>query len=543
MIGRKGSGKSTITRYITEKKKPFYKGCINLKADDFNMETIFSYFNAEQINADTRETLSRLKTFKYAWELFFYLRAIQIIVIEYDCGRLSSEQMKYISPLKEIIEKITSTTRHVRIEHRDEQFFIYSLQKVHSFVNYCINTARCDNDTFLSDLVGKYQFTELLDWAIGCDAIYSLKKIIEDCRRRILITLDNFDEMHDEYRKRTTIYYKDKKISERTIFESLWLRSLLSVIIEIKEIPKSYIATDLYNLFDFCIAIPKDRFIEIQKLERDSYIYEGKYMQMNWSGIELSILLRKRLDLLGDITTQKNNLPIDRLKDSLKKNFPKLPKNISLKAGNANLSMPLFLYVLRFTFWRPRAVLMYYAHLFALSEQMDRRNLPISDFSIKRIITQTSFKVVQQEFINEFKNILFNIRDILKVFKQSNQLLSFEELEEKLGSIEFNFSYLADPLNDFRKKVIFLYETGFLGFNVGEETRDRYHLMFKHAFYFNEGDSLIRGLNDLNHEDTSFIIHPMFRDYLRLKLNGNGLILNYTWDYIRENEAFFHSIE
>jgi hypothetical protein len=59
-------------------------------------------------------------------------------------------------------------------------------------------------------------------------------------------------------------------------------------------------------MLDFCIAVPKDRYLEIQRIERDSYRNWHRGVPLNWSGIELAILLRKRLEVLTGKKTHKN---------------------------------------------------------------------------------------------------------------------------------------------------------------------------------------------------------------------------------------------
>lgn len=542
LIGRKGSGKSTITGYITNKNRPSYKGCVNLKADSFDMEMLYAYFNESKLRSDTYETFGRLNSFIYTWGLFFYIRCMYIVLEEYKADKLSNKQSSHIRPIHNFILNILASNGNDCKQKLDQQLFIYSLKCVSRYFDHCIDCSRSNDSYFLSDLISKFDFDQLLDWVCGRDALTAFFAIIETCTRRILITLDNFDTAFDEYRKTSICYYKDDFIKARTNFEISWLRALLAFVMNIKYAPDHGRYNDFAKLIDFCLAIPKDRFIEIRNTERDGYIYGGKYISMNWTGIELSIVLRKRLELLGDFQTSKEMTPPGRLGTAIKRMFPNLPDQIKLISGQSTYLMPLFLYVLRFSFWRPRGILIYFAAIFALSEEMAKRNLKISDAAIKRIVRIQTSEVVQTEFINEFKSLLINIEDILRAFSDQKHILSYEEMKNILGALPFCFSYRVEPVKDFGEKVLFLYEVGFIGFHVGQKTMKKYELIMKDVFYFNEGDILIKTLGKLDYTDIQFVIHPIFRGYLNLELNSPEIVLNYDWDYILENEAFSHSI-
>ena len=139
-------------------------------------------------------------------------------------------------------------------------------------------------------------------------------------------------------------------------------------------------------LFRSCIAAPLDRFLEAARINRDSYRAIGRWHSIQWSGIELSILLRKRLEhvLANGLVSPKHLSPEDRLAYVLRSRpFNKLPIDISFEYNDVNISMPLFVYVLRHTFWRPREILLYYSRLLALVDNLKKWNKTINAESLR----------------------------------------------------------------------------------------------------------------------------------------------------------------
>src|SRR5262245_60500158 len=105
------------------------------------------------------------------------------------------------------------------------------------------------------------------------------------------------------------------------------LRSMLHSAIDIKSGTHGKTAA---GLIEFCITVPVDRFMEIRKLERDEYIYRWKHSDILWTGIELSILCRKRLELLTDYMTGRELPPLERLDDILEQQYPGHPQSTKL---------------------------------------------------------------------------------------------------------------------------------------------------------------------------------------------------------------------
>ena len=200
--------------------------------------------------------------------------------------------------------------------------------------------------------------------------------------------------------------------------------------------------------------------------------------------------------------------------------------------------MPLFLYVLRHTFWRPRDVLLYYAKIIATSEDLRRKRIKVSAEAIRRAVKEATYEVIQSEFINEFSSTVINIREILSAFSNGKQFLTYQGISEILTRIDFRFAIGPEiSMNKVDERIEYLYHVGFLGIEVTPKMRDRFNIEHRHSFYFNEGSALLRTEGENKFHDYTFVIHPVFSEYLQLDTSGHELVLEFNWDYIREMDV------
>lgn len=473
-----------------------------------------------------------MNVFKFSWLLFLYICTLDILIKEYEGKRLNPYQESQIPPINNfLLQKLPY--RHSA--QKLSAFFEYSFKKSVDFINLCIQKARPDEDVFFSDITARFDLKQFLINSLSEEVVTAFNEIISVCRRRILVALDGFDTAFDEFRQISIQHYSSSNLlEERSRLEIEWVRTLLHLVMEIKH---DYRGTNpFYNLLDFCLTIPKDRFLEIMERERDSYIYHSRYIELNWSGLELAILLRRRLEVLTSYKTNEKLNVEERLSQVIEKKYPNIPKESYVSVGGKTYRMPLFLYVLRHTFWRPRDILFYYARILAVARDMHKRNHEMTGDVVRRIVKDTTIHVINSEFINEFKSTLINIKEIIDTFIGYKQILSYNELQDALSKIHFKFSHKPEEVKDFKSKVIFLYEIGFLGFEVNEEMKNRYSIECKQAFYFNEGEIPLRIINTPHFDKCSFVIHPIFCEYLQLDISKQDVTLYFNWEYLHKME-------
>jgi hypothetical protein len=154
-----------------------------------------------------------------------------------------------------------------------------------------------------------------------------------------------------------------------------------------------------------------------------------------------------------------------------------------------------------------------------------------------RAVKEATSRVIETEFIGEFQSVLINIREVIKAFGGCKQFLSYEDLSSVVAGTGFHFASDKLKMVDTDGKIAFLYEIGFLGVVASPELRARYNLMHKHCFYFNEGPSLISAKAPQRFKQFTFIVHPVFSEYLQLDTSSNELVLEFTWEYLHDIEA------
>jgi hypothetical protein len=288
---------------------------------------------------------------------------------------------------------------------------------------------------------------------------------------------------------------------------------------------------------EFCITVPKDRFLELLRTERDSYRYTHRYCSLHWSGVELALLLRKRLEELSQYTTSKHNKQVeDRLAEVLRESFPHIPADVNVKFNEKSYQMPLFMYVLRHTFWRPRDILLYYAKIISAAESMRRRGIKISVEAIRRAVQDTTYEVIKSEFINELGTTVLNIKEIIEAFYGCPQIMSCEKVEEILSSIDFKYAYSENTTIDVAEKVEFLYQVGFLGLIPNTEMNQRLKMITNEAFYFNAGLLPLRTAIQEKCKSFRVMVHPIFCEYLQLDTSNQELTLLFRWDQLHDME-------
>ena len=534
IVGRKGSGKSTISQALPLLNPERNFCSLEINADHYNLEGLFYLFTAKYKD-DTERFFPRLRSFEMTWESVIFISSLQFLVKE------SDRELHDIMLISKFLDSLTnaSISQLEGTSWAISDLFSYCFSRNLSFIEDCIDRARSEpDDTFLADISSLYNLENFLIFILGSDILKLCRVQLRAFQGTFLVSLDGFDDAFDSFRVESMRLEDKNLLHSRAAFEIDWLRSLLAFTL------RAYRRRDniLYSRLEFCIAAPLDRFLEVARINRDSYRTIGRWHSIDWSGIELSILLRKRLEfaLSNNLKSPKNIRPEDRLSYILRsENFRDLPENVSFQYNGNLYDMPLFLYVLRHTFWRPREVLIYYARLLALVDTRKRWGTLIDTASLRSCIKSTAEDIIKTQFVSEFKTSLCNIADILRAFRKRPNLLSFASLSEVLADIEFQFS--ADIFKDVMlvDKVRYLYQIGFLGFDLTPSQVEQLGASHQHAFIFNEGLLLFgdENLDEDDFADYSFLIHPIFCEFLKLDVSESSLTLLFTWDYLHCAES------
>lgn len=538
IIGRKGSGKSALTQVLPLRNANQYFSVIDIYANrDFYMNILFSFLEPE-FKSDSSSVFSRIDCFKHSWALFFRICLLDSIIQQSKNNNLTELQTKQINRINKFIKGI-KTIDHDNNDVTKRGYFVYSFQSIIRFMKDCISKARKDDEYFLSDITLGFSLNNYLVFALGKDILRDLREFCEYLPKRFLITFDGFDTEIEKFREESA-YFENKSFQEKVAFEIDWLHSLILLVNNVKQMGNNLDV--VMDKLDFCITIPNHRFLEIERQDIDSYKLQHKRKMLIWSGLELALFLRKRLELLSGYRIKKKT-PKDTLEEIMKAKYSHIPDPVIFTFNNNEIRMPLFLYVLRHTFWRPRDILLYYAHIITLCDDAKDNGYEVSMDTLRTNIANLTFEIIKDDFKNEYKNTVRNFTEIIEAFNKSNQILSFQEVEERITSIAFDYAVV--PNDEIRSSILhkikFLYATGFLGIKADKEMKDKFNLFSNDSFIFNESGKILKKVNKERLKDFQYIIHPLFCEYLEIVTTDNDFIMEYTWKYLEAQESLVRS--
>lgn len=535
LIGRKGSGKSTIVDYLSRDFDDKYKDAIKVSINDFELEYLYSILSTQQLRSELNVVVSQVRVFEVIWELFIYVCCMHCLVAEFHRGRAKNGQLQHLPPIDRFLHQLSGKSEGQSHELDYKATYHWCYSKIVQQIDDAIETARDDTAEFAYDLSRQLNPEGMLRSALSDVVVDAFHAALNHCTRRFLVSLDGFDTAFEEFRIRSQhAGHSQEEARRRTQYEVDWLRGFAHVLIEMKSSPRR---TPLSNLVDFCATIPKDRFVEIRNAERDSYVYIGKCHEIRWSAIELAILLFKRLEIVASYKTDKRASPQKRLEEVLQKCYPYVPLETVTSVDGKEHQLPIFIDVLRHTFWRPREILIYFAKIIAVLKDIKRRNIEVTQFAVSKCIADTTREIVRTEFLSEFQRHCLNIREVIEKFRRQRQILSGDEVQAILKDTPFNFIDRDLPVFDFRQQMHFLYEVGFMGLEVSPRAKERLRLLDIDVFWFNAGDDPFEVIADEGFIDCKFVIHPIFCELLDLDVRKQRLTLDVHWTYLEQQEA------
>lgn len=532
IIGRKGSGKSTITDVLSLQHADEYAGVVSLVANNFELEGLYSLLGGVQAQSDTTNVSSRINLFVLAWELLLYLACIEILVTLYEGDKLTPAQTEHARALQRYLSRLRHRPkRGLDTELALAAHFWFAFNSMIEYLKQVIDETEAHPTQYYATLLTRLSRDAFLRACLGDTVLVAFTSLVASCNQKFLITLDGFDTKFDQFRTDSMIKFP-AELNERAVFENEWLESLLLLVVEIKhENP----VRKFYSLLEFCITVPKDRYLEARNVPRDGYRFIGRSCSLEWTGIELAILIRKRLEMLVAHKTTKSNSAQQRLEEVHATQFPAIPVSLEFDYHGHQYRIPLFCYILRHTFWRPRDVLLHYAKILAVAKNL--RTAEISVEMVRQVVKEVNYQIIHNEFIQEFRSVVSNIQEIIEAFTRSKNFLNYEEVSKCVASINFDFVIGQQGIVSVDPKIDFLYDIGFLGVHVDEEQRVNLGLTHKHAFCFNEGQINKRLGDKDKYLKARFVIHPIFVEYLRLDTSSSELVLFFDWDYLLNNEA------
>jgi energy-coupling factor transporter ATP-binding protein EcfA2 len=305
LVGRKGTGKSTLIDYLTHGISAIRKFPIKINVNEFPMEFIFGFLNSAPHKSDRVFITVRSTLMQFAWEGMLYFCCFEALGREFDSGNLNKDQQESYKVIEKLVNSLISEVDYEKISEQFEKYenyqshvintyFVYALTVANRHLSELIEQAPSENEEEFNLYVTRVASIEhYLSRLFGPDLLSHFYSIVEKCSRCFLISLDGFDTQFQRFRKNTLREYTNSELySDRIRLEIDWLEGLFSTIRRCKGPERS---SPLAGNVHFCITVPKDRFLEVNREDRDAYQFGGLCLEVSWTGIELQILLRKRL--------------------------------------------------------------------------------------------------------------------------------------------------------------------------------------------------------------------------------------------------------
>ena len=529
VVGRKGAGKSTITHVLPLLSEPRPETVLRIDFEQLPFEMCFNVLQRNPAEAsDLRYAFSPIYSYELLWDAFLHLfYAWQI--------------RRYLPPKchvrKSLFRVLEKNMRDAAEAERDatatRTLFVYAFERMIEFIDVVMRGKERDS---LTGSVSEFTQTRFRSFLFGNSwgSVHKSLKRHKQAGSRLLATVDGFDVLTD---------YFTREADERSAavrFENELLLALFQIILKTHRAGSAH--GMLYEVLDLCVAIPHDRFIQVRAMDRDRYRYRHHFASVAWSGIELSALVRKRLALLRQAPDAKGPALEDRLAAVVRVKYPELPDELSFQFGAAPYRIPLFIYVLRHTFWRPRDVLFYYAALLAACGQSRKRRETVSTAFVRQVVASATRAIVEDEFLSEYSSSFRNLRDVLGKFRECPQVMNWLQFDERIKDIRFETPLPEGETPSSEWKLEMLYEIGALGVMLSRPMAERFSA-FRHAFVFNEGDLLTKRLGRDMYPKLQFALHPVLVEYFHLDTSANPeLILPLDWEYLHKNEDLRRSM-
>lgn len=554
VAGRKGSGKSTFIYNFREMDREYfdehYKKLVPLRAEAFQhnnaYESLVLKHRADKTLLDTYSLLSLF------WQIYFILHCIIIIRVEIEDHNIKTGDKRYY-----IFDQVTKRLMHmIGLKTRKQSYeSVYDARVPEAIFNAAVELVDdhfqsalreiTDGELILTSFAGKFTVKAIIEKAFGSKNIKEFIRALSKCKRKIMISLDGFDTHSEDFRSKTeTMKTNVEEYNNRREYEQYFFRTLIEVVTKLKSHDTRDDVTSAFGEFiDFCIVLPKDRYDIIIENDRDSF--KKKFGNLSWSGLELEELAAKRLEYLAstiDSSFKVNQTlnPTERLNTALAF-FSGLPTSIEMKVNDNVIRMSLFNYILRASFWRPRDII---SNLSIIMAQMVRKTEgrwksdgnSLNEDDIKLSIKSNTEKIINEEFIGEYKHVFHNLDDVLRELQGSKEQMSIQEFMNILKGIRFDAMFDYD-LNIPENKLRILYQLGVIGLLYSKQEAKRQHYLSHVCFEFNEGMTPLEDFFKHDKANISIIFNLIFTRRLMLQYNTDELIGNWSDDYMKSNHV------
>ncbi len=541
IIGRKGSGKTTffelLEKYEEDGKNNFddkYKVLKPINADYIDVYQVYAVLDKYK---DDRRLFSRPKMLQLFWNVYIYFCGIYIICLEEEACKVTDERQTVFRKIGNKIKRAFNI-ESFEAENIQETIFTQCVTVFEEFISkHIVDFATAK--AFEASMVANFTVQNVFKKFFGKNLFSKFQLAVAQCEKRIMIALDGFDTLSEDFRIETNFMLqkendKDKEEGlRRAEFERIFYRSLVKSVENMKHSNDSLIKN-----IHFCIVFPKDRLDQIETADRD--ISKVNFTDLSWDAIELLEVVVLRLEYIFEVPHKKDKDLWNRLSYIMREYLSAIPEEVGIEINGTIQNVPLFEYLLRISFWRPRDILKYFALLYNVNQNMANPQFNKVDMeTVKLSLNNKADDIIKTEFYNEYDKVFLNIGKVLLEFYGKNIILSAKELYAMLSKIPFITTFAFDCEQTINK-VNLLYELGVVGLRVPAKMARMKGIGSEWCFAFNEG---LKPLELLEYgfspeaTEIKFVLNPIFSKKLVLKFNTNEILGVYGKTYLIENHA------
>lgn len=535
LVGRKGSGKTTffevLEKYDPQEFDSHFKVLRPISVEDIREEHLYCSINKMSMDYKIFGLGRVLELF---WEIYFHLCAIFIVCVEEENHRIRDDRRSIFRMIGNKLKKVLNVSA---LDSGDVKKSIFTQSTVlweeflsTEILNYATEEA------FLASMDANFNVDNVMRNFFGKVEYRKLVKAIERCDKKILVALDKFDAISDDFRReaKRERQSNDEKIrcrgEKKGEFDRLFYRSLILAVERLRMID-----TGIMGQATFCIIIPQDRIDQIKMVDRD--FSKRNFISLTWDAIELLRVVLLRLKVLYKFEYDIKEDDVKKFKEVMAKYMPTIPLEVIIEIDEKEKKIDLFQYILRISFWRPRDVIKYFSVLYDANEKNINKHDAIDMETLKNLLNNVTEDIIENEFYNEYDKVFFNIDELMSEFEDGNIICESSEIIDTIRAFKFE-GVMFDEENEIIGKLRLLYELGVIGLQFNSKDVKKRNIGYNLCFVFNEGlypfnrvkDELIKGKSNVK-----VVLNPIFAKKLSLKYNTLDIIGAYSWEYLQDN--------
>lgn len=527
LIGRKGAGKTAmLVGYRTENRDAYLaEANIDIIADEFPLEALFNFFyidiykklqkrnqNAKSAT-DLAQFVDPTRVAAYAWRQSLvassvYMAACQILAEPDMTGRLSPQEQSELEEARGKVAKLLGAKHHPGNGQGGQ---VLSGMLVYSFGNLAevIEEVLDEAGGSWAAIIAKIAMRLGSQLRGGAELelrkpVQQVRHILERHGKKVLLTLDRFDDFYDEFSYRTD---KDDFHLEKREFLSSLLKGL---VISARDLQRDVAQ---YGWMHMIFTVPLDKFLELQLRERAD-LESNHVVRLQWSPRELYEMVNRRIAFAL-------NLPAKDVPNAWRMLFPFDVSNGRVREVREDS----FLYIVRHSLWNPREINMY---LKAIFQAMEKQTMDEELF--RKVVSAETENIIRREFIGQFLGEFHGLQKVLNKLGnvQLRTVMRYEELCDKLGGLElFEDCRTPDQI------ILRLFHMGVLGIRANARrdlgnravvTQQKQDICYLYCFNTDE--------NDPFSPSCEVCFHPMFFEYLNIRHEEPYVVNQLNWEML-----------